>query len=82
MRHIKKQRVDIMAVLKNHELRIMSLEKMLYHLIQAISTSVQAQKVSEPSCPFIGCTGEPGHQHESGSAANTESASLQLESEH
>jgi len=39
MRSIKKQRVDIMAVLKNHELRIMVVEQSLYHLVQALSSA-------------------------------------------
>ena len=82
MRQIKKRRVDIMAVLKNHELRIMVVEQSLYRLVQALSTGVQAQKETEPSCPLVGCTGEPGHQHESGCVANTDCEPLQLEEEH
>jgi hypothetical protein len=82
MRPIKKQRVDMMAILKNYELRIMVVERSIMHLVQAISTSTQAQKEIEPSCALVDCTGEPGHQHESGSAANTESGPLQLEEEH
>ena len=84
MRRIKKTRVDIMTVLKNHEIRIMVLERSLMHLVQTLSTSLQAQKETEPSCPLVGCTGEPGHQHESGvgNAVDTTSEPLQLEEKH
>jgi len=40
---IKKQRVDIMAVLKNHELRIMVVERSLYQLVQALSTAAKGE---------------------------------------
>ena len=43
MRRIKKTRVDIMAVLKNHELRIMVVEQSLYRLVQALSTAAKGQ---------------------------------------
>ena len=43
---IKKLRVDIMAVLKNHELRIMVVEQSLYRLVQALSTA--AKKETSP----------------------------------
>jgi len=73
MRQIKKQRVDIMAVLKNHELRIMVVEQSLYRLVQVLSTGTK-QKETEPSCPLVDCPGEPDHQHDSGvgNAVNAE----------
>jgi hypothetical protein len=40
---IKKIRVDMMAVLKNHELRIMVVEQSLYRLVQALSTATKGQ---------------------------------------
>jgi len=62
---IKKQRVDIMAVLKNHELRIMVVERSLLHLVQAISTAVkgetmtiEAEAVVQPE-PEMEAPGQP-----------------------
>ena len=65
MRHIKKTRVDIMAVLKNHELRIMVVERSLYQLVQALSTAakgettpIETEAVVQPE-PEMEAPGQP-----------------------
>jgi hypothetical protein len=56
---IKKLRVDIMAVLKNHELRIMMIERSLYQLVQALSTAAK-EKTESPDIEAV-VQSEPEH---------------------